>query len=108
MAASSPFLTLGFAAVDWIEHFLVHGPGDVQGQRVELDDEIAGFIVKAYRVDDQGQRKVRRAFLSRAKGRNKSGSAGWIADFEALGPCRFDHFAEEGEVSYWGYEYEVG
>jgi len=108
MAATSPFLSLGFAAVDWIEHFLVHGPGDVQGQPVELDDEFAAFIIKAYALTPRGERKVRRAFLSRAKGRSKSGLAAFIADFEALGPCRFDHFAEAGEVSYWGYEYEEG
>jgi hypothetical protein len=102
------FLTLGFAAVDWIEHFLVHGPGDVQGQPIELDDEFAAFILKAYEVDEHGSRKVRRAFLSRSKGRSKSGLAAMIACFEALGPCRFDHFAEAGEVSGWGYEYDEG
>lgn len=103
-----PFLTLGFAAVDWVEHYLIHGPGDVQGQPIELDDEFAAFIVKAYRVTVAGARIVRRAFLSRAKGRSKSGLAAMIACFEALGPCRFDHFAEAGEVSPWGYEYELG
>lgn len=103
-----PFLTLGFAGIDWIEHYLVHGPGDVQGQPVELDDEFAAFIVKSYQVDAKGNRKVRRAFLSRSKGRSKSGLAAMIACFEALGPCRFDHWAEAGEVSPWGYEYEAG
>ena len=101
--------SLGWAAIDWIEWFLVHGPGDVQGQAVELDDEFAAFIVKAYRIDPKtGERLVRRAFLSRAKGRSKSGLAGFIECWEALGPCRFDHWAEAGEVSYWGYEYEEG
>lgn len=101
--------TLGWAAIDWIEFFLVHGPGDVQGQRIELDDEFAGFILRAYVVDKKaGERVVRRAFLSRAKGRSKSGLAAMIECFEALGPCRFDHWAEAGEVSYWGYEYEEG
>ena len=103
-----PFLTLGFAGIDWIEHYLVHGPGDVQGQPIELDDEFATFIAKAYRVDAKGGRKVRRAFLSRSKGRNKSGLAAMLACFEALGPCRFDHWAVAGEVSPWGYEYELG
>jgi phage terminase large subunit-like protein len=102
------FLSLGFAAVDWIEFFLPHGPGDVQGQPVDLDDEFAAFVVKAYRVDADGKRTVRRAFLSRPKGRSKSGLAGMLSCFEALGPCRFDHFAEAGEMSYWGYEYEEG
>jgi hypothetical protein len=100
--------SLGWAAIDWIEHFLVHGPGDVQGQRIELDDEFAGFIVKACRVDRHGKRRIRRAFLSRAKGRSKSGLAAMIECYEALGPCRFDHWAEAGEVSDWGYEYEEG
>jgi hypothetical protein len=101
--------SLGWAAIDWIEWFLVHGPGDVQGQPIELDEEFAAFIVKAGRVDPKtGERLVRRAFLSRAKGRSKSGLAAMIECYEALGPCRFDHWAEAGEVSYWGYEYEEG
>ena len=100
--------SLGWAAVDWIEHYLVHGPGDVQGQPIELDDEFVEFIVRAYVVDYRGDRLVRRAFLSRAKGRSKSGLAAMVECFEALGPCRFDHFAEAGEVSDWGYEYEEG
>lgn len=105
---AEPFLTLGFAAISWIEHYLVHGPGDVQGQRIELDDEFAAFLLKAYRLTVRGWRRVRRAFLSRAKGRSKSGLAAFIECFEALGPCRFDHWAEAGEVSEWGYEYDEG
>lgn len=104
---SSP--SLGWAAIDWVEHYLVHGPGDVQGEPIQLDDEFAAFIVKAYRVDPaSGARVVRRAFLSRSKGRSKSGLAAMIECWEALGPCRFDHWAEPGEVSDWGYEYEEG
>jgi hypothetical protein len=103
-----PFRSLGFYAVAWIENFLVHGPGDVQGQAIELDDEFAAFILKAYEVDESGARKVRRAFLSRSKGRSKSGLAAMIECFEALGECRFDHWAEPGEVSDWGYEFEPG
>lgn len=100
--------SLGWAAVDWIEHYLVHGPGDVQGQPVELDDEFAEFIIRAYKLDPKtGARLVRRAFLSRAKGESKSGLAAFVLDFEALGPARFDHFAESGEVSPWD-AYEPG
>lgn len=109
MASDPPsFQSLGFYAIAWIENFLVHGPGDVQGQPIELDDEFAAFILKAYEVNADGSRKVRRAFLSRAKGRSKSGLAAMIECFEALGECRFDHCAEPGEVSDWGYAYEVG
>lgn len=105
---SSQFQSLGFYAIAWIENFLVHGPGDVQGQPIELDDEFAAFILKAYEVAKTGNRKVRRAFLSRAKGRSKSGLAAMIECFEALGECRFDHWAEPGEVSDWGYEFDPG
>jgi len=102
-------VTLGWSALSWIEHYLVHGPGDVQGQRIQMDDEFAAFVLKAYNLDPTtGARLVRRAFLSRAKGRAKSEIAGWVATFEALGPCRFDHWAGPGEVSAWGYEYEPG
>lgn len=104
-----PFRTLGFAAIDWIEFYLVHGPGDIQGQPIDLDDEFATFVLKAYRVDAANGEKIpRRAFLSRPKGRAKSELAGMLDCFEALGPCRFDHWAEAGEVSSWGYEYGVG
>ena len=109
MAEAKPeFRSLGLYAIAWIEHFLVHGPGDVQGQRIELDDEFAAFLLKAYELDKDGSRKVRRAFLSRPKGRNKSGFAAMIECFEALGECRFDHWAEPGEVSDWGYSFEPG
>lgn len=106
--ASSEFRSLGFYAIAWIEHFLVHGPGDVQGQKIDLDDEFAAFILKAYALNEDGSRRVKRAFLSRAKGRSKSGLAAMIECFEALGECRFDHWSEPGEVSDWGYEFEPG
>lgn len=109
MATTSRFPSLGWAAIDWIEHYLVHGPGDVQGEPIELDDEYAAFIVKAYRLNPKsGAKIVRRAFLSRPKGRAKSELGGMLCCFEGLGPCRFDHWAGAGEVSEWGYEYDEG
>jgi hypothetical protein len=110
VAASLPGITesLGWYAIRWIKEFLVHGPGDVQGTRIDLDDEFAEFLIRAYELNRRGERKVRRAFLSRAKGRNKSGFAAMVCCFEALGECRFDHWATPGEVSDWGYEFEPG
>ncbi len=106
--AREPFRTLGLAAVDWIEHYLVHGPGDIEGTPIVMDDEFAGFVLRAYEVDKAGRRRVRRAVLSRPKGRAKSELAAMLACFEALGPARFDHWAAAGEVSPWGYAYEAG
>lgn len=106
--AKTEFLTLGFQVVAWVETFLVHGPGDVEGEPVELDDEFAAFIVKAYALDADGSRRVRRAVISRPKGRAKSELAAFLACAESMGPVRFSHFAKRGEVSDWGYEYAPG
>lgn len=100
--------SLGWQVIDWIEHFLVHGPGDIEGSPITLDDEFAAFILRAYEVAEDGSRRVRRGVLSRPKGRAKSELAAFIAVAEALGPVRFDHWASDGEVSSWGYEYEEG
>jgi len=90
--------SLGWFAIWWIETYCVHGPGDVQGQPVELDDEFAGFILDCYAVGEDGRRIYDSAFLSRAKGRAKSELAGFIVLFEAFAPARFDHWATRDEV----------
>lgn len=94
-------LSLGWLAVRWIEHFTIHGPGDVQGDRVELDDEFAGFVLDCYAHDEAGHRRYDDAFISRAKGRAKSELAGFVGLFEAFGPCRFAGWARGGEVYRW-------
>lgn len=100
--------SLGYALADWIEFYLVHGPGDVQGQEIELDEEMLHFVVCAYAITGAGRRRFDEVLLSRAKGRAKSEVAGMLVCAEALAPVRFDHWAEAGEVSDWGYEYEKG
>jgi RNA polymerase-binding transcription factor DksA len=96
------FPTLGWQVIDWMEAYLPHGPGDVQGEPWELDDEFALFILWAYRVYPKGharagRRMVQRAILSRPKGRAKSEFAGGLDCAEALGPVRCDGFDAEGE-----------
>ena len=50
-------LSLGHFLCDWIEWHCVHGPGDVVGQRIELDSEFAGFVVDCDVVDELGRRQ---------------------------------------------------
>lgn len=88
--------TLGHLVVEWIEEWCVHGPGDVQGQPVVLDDEQVRFLLNAYAIDGRGRRVVRRAVYSRAKGRAKSELAGFVAWAEALGPVRFGGWDDAG------------
>lgn len=94
-----------------MEHFTVHGPGDVQGKKVELDDELLEITADTYALADTGRRLYDSAFISRAKGRDKSGHAARIVMLEAFGPCRFDGWAKGGEVYSWRdfrYEYRPG
>jgi len=90
--------TLGWLAVWWIETLVVHGPGDVQGEPIVHTDEYTGFILDCYSLKPDGRRCHESAFLSRPKGTNKSGLAGELVLFEALGPCRFDGWAKGGET----------
>ena len=86
--------TLGPLVCDWVEEFLCHGPGDIEGQPIELDSEFRAFIYRAYEIwprgsHQAGRRVYRRAVLSRPKGRAKSELAGIIACAEGLAPVRF-------------------
>jgi phage terminase large subunit-like protein len=90
--------SIGGHVCAWLETFLVHGPGDVQGSPIILDDEFRTFVWRAYELRSGGQRQYRRAFLSRPKGRGKSELAAMLAATELCGPVRFDRFADAGET----------
>lgn len=115
MRLPDPSRSLGFAAIAWIEHFLPHGPGDVQGEPIELDTELSEFVVRAYQVDGRGRRVFDEAFFSRSKGRAKSELAGMLVCLEFIGPARFDRFAAAADEVLWCpscqvavYEYQPG
>lgn len=102
-------VSLGWQVIDFIESLLVHGPGDIEGDPIEIDDDFGAAIVRMYRLDPKtGRRRVRRYTLSRPKGRAKSELAAMLCIVEALGPARFHHWAVKGERAWWGYEYEEG
>jgi phage terminase large subunit-like protein len=90
--------SLGYAAIDFIEQCMVHGPGDIEGTPVEVDDEMADFLIEMYRLDPEtGRRAYDEGVLSRPKGRAKSEIAGFIVVWEAYGECRFDYWDEAGQ-----------
>lgn len=93
--------SLGWLALAWMEYFVVHGPGAVQGEPVHHGDEYTGVIVDAYMcgVHPSNNHMIYDStFLSRPKGCDKSGLGARLALFEALGPCRFAGWAKGGEV----------
>lgn len=98
--------SLGHLAVAWIEYWVRHGEGSVQGQKQVLDQDFYDFVVDAYCLDATGRRLYRTCVLSRPKGTSKSELAGGITLFETLGPARFKGWAEGGEVFEWeGFTY---
>lgn len=97
LVAPQEWPTLGWGVIDWIERYLCHGPGDVEGEPLVLDDEFCQFILDAYRIypeghEREGKRVVRYFELSRPKGRAKSELAAALVCAELLGPVRFDRW----------------
>lgn len=105
--------SLGWACTAWVEHFVRHGPGDVQGQPVRHGEEYTQFLVDCYAVGDAPSNNhllYDALFVSRPKGTDKSGLAARMCLWEAFGPCRFAGWAKGGEIyrDPWdmGFEYE--
>jgi replicative DNA helicase len=62
---------------DWIEANLVHGPGDLRGQPIELDDEKRALVYRLYEIWPEGtpragRRRFLRACVSLRKGLAKA------------------------------------
>jgi phage terminase large subunit-like protein len=90
--------SIGYEVLDWIHAYECHGPGDVQGDAVDLDDEMRDHIIECYRIDPEtGRRERDEAVLSRPKGRAKSEIAGLVAVAEAFAPTRFDGWDADGQ-----------
>lgn len=88
---------MGWLALAWLEHFTVHGPGDVQGEPVVHGDEYSELVADCYALDEGGRRLYDSAFISRPKGCDKSGMGSRFVLIEAFGPCRFAGWALGGE-----------
>lgn len=106
--------SLGWLAVAWMEWLLIHGKGDIERtplRDIPLTDDLVGFTVDCYALDEDGHRLYDSAFYSRPKGAAKSEWQAFVAMFEAIGPCRFGGWAKGGEVYEmldFRYVYEAG
>ena len=100
--------TIGGAVCDWIEAYLVHGPGPVAGSPVELTPEEQRFIFQMYEVHPDapcgksycdcrpGRFRYDWSIYCRLKGARKSELAAWLAHAELFGPCRFGGWDTDG------------
>jgi len=109
-------VSLGPQLQAWMEHHLVHGPGDVRGEPYRLDKEKALVLYCAYEIwpkgklspegkQMEGRRRFKRVALSVRKGWAKTEFAAAItaAELHPLAPVRFAGWAEGGETSDWVY-----
>lgn len=99
----NPYPTLGPAVCQFIEAYLVHGPGDLRGERAKLDIEKSGLIYRMYEVfppdhPQAGRRRFKRVAVSLRKGSAKTEFAAWIAAVELHpeGPVRCIGWDEDG------------
>lgn len=79
--------SLGSQVCDWIEEYLVFGPGDLRGEPALIDDEKRALIYRAYEIypkghRDAGRRRFKRVAFSLAKGLAKTELAAWLAAAE--------------------------
>src|SRR5690554_5309721 len=96
--------TLGPQVCDFIETYLVFGPGDLLGTPARLDDEKRALIGRMYEVyprghEQAGRRRFRRCAISMRKGTAKTELAAWIAacELHPLAPVRCDGFDARGQ-----------
>jgi phage terminase large subunit-like protein len=107
-----PYPTLGLLVCDFIEENLCHGPGDLLGVPVVLNEEQQAWLAKIYEVEPPklerrvrqvisrsanpraGRRRFQRCALSWRKGSSKTEFAAWIAiaELHPDGPVRCDGF----------------
>lgn len=95
--------TLGFDVVAWMQDNLVHGPGDIRGETLHLDDEKVGFILRMYEVfprghEQEGRRRFDRCGLSVAKGSAKTelGALVSAAELHPSAPVRWAGWNADG------------
>ncbi len=95
--------TLGQQVCDFIETYLVFGPGDLRGEPARLDAEKRALIYRMYEVYPKGhalagRRRFKRCALSLRKGTAKTELAAWLAAVELHvdGPVRCDGFDAAG------------
>ncbi len=94
--------SLGGLAIAWSETHLVQPDGPNAGDPWRFTPEQERFLIWWYSVDGTGRWKYNRGILRRAKGWGKSPLVAAIALFELCGPCRFDYWADGGELVTYG------
>ena len=98
-----PWPTLGAQVAGFLEDVFTYGPGSLQGRPYVVDDELRGFLYRAYEVFPQGhpwagRRRFKRCGMSVRKGLAKTEREALIvaAELHPEGPVRCDGFDAYG------------
>lgn len=101
---AEPYPSLGGQVAEWMEQYLVFGPGDLRGQPYRLDDEKRALLWRMYEVyppthPQAGRRRFRRCALSLRKGSAKTEFAAAVAAAELHpdAPVRCGGFDKRGQ-----------
>jgi len=89
--------TLGPIVCDWWEHYIPHGPGDVQGRPWQLTADQQLALYRIYELDAEGRRSWSEVANVGPKGTAKSEFGGGLCVLEGLGPVRFDGWDANGD-----------
>ena len=99
-----PWPTLGPQVVQFIETYLVFGPGDLRGAPARVDAEKRALIYRMYEVYPQGhaqagRRRFKRVAVSLRRGSAKTELLAWIAacELHPEGPVRCDGWDASGQ-----------
>lgn len=105
-----PDLSLGTQVAHWIQRKVVVPDRDQAGQPFNLTDPELAFLENMYEVLARSGRFrwARGASLKAPQKWGKAPVSAAIICAEAEGPVLFDHWAEAGEESSWGYCYSAG
>lgn len=100
------FPTLGPQVVEWMENYLVFGPGDMLGEPLVLSGEMQAFIWRFYEHFPKdhpkaGRRRFDRCALSLRKGRAKTELLSFvsIAELHPDAPVRFNGWHRGDELA---------
>jgi len=99
-----PWPTLGPGVCDWMESTLPHGPGDLLGMPITLNDLDRALIYRTYEIyprghSQAGRRRFNTVGISMRKGRSKTekGALFTAAELHPEAPVRFAAWGVRGD-----------
>ncbi|MFI9202625.1 hypothetical protein [Streptomyces sp. NPDC053048] len=98
--SEAPKRTLAWELLSWAQKYIVQPDGERAGEPWRFTGEQIRFLAHWFSVDDSGRWVYSSGSLRRSKGWGKSPLLAALCIIEFIGPCRFSHWAVEGERCY--------